>query len=82
MFARVQSIEGEPRIDVRSPISWNQLRALLEYRLERARARNDTVGLSLAETEAIRGEIRALRSLLDLPNEAARTIDPTHAPAY
>jgi hypothetical protein len=62
----------EPVINCNAPISWKQLESLLQYRLDRARERNDLSGKPIAETEAIRGEIRCLKSLLDLSNEATR----------
>lgn len=65
----------EPTLNCKAPISWHQLESLLQYRLERARELNDTVGKPIAETEAIRGEIRCLKNLLDLPNEATRRLD-------
>lgn len=65
-----------PQINTRAPISWQQLASLLTWNLNYLRNRNDQVGLPIAETEAIRGEIRCIKSLLDLPNQAARQQDP------
>jgi hypothetical protein len=65
----------EPKLNCKAPISWTQLESLLQYRLHQAREQNDAVGKPIAETEAIRGEIRCLKNLLDLPNEAARQLD-------
>lgn len=67
--------EQEPVINTQAPIQWSTLASLLQYRLKNARQRNDQVGREIAETEAIRGEIRCLKSLLDLPNEATRKTD-------
>ncbi len=47
----------------------------------RLREKNDAVGLSDHETFAIRGEIRALKRLIGLPLEAARSAQ-TPSPAW
>jgi hypothetical protein len=54
--------------------TWHRLRKWAEAQLELARAKNDAVGLSDTETAALRGEIRALKRFLDLPNAAARGV--------
>lgn len=58
--------------DPTQPISWQQLKTYLESQLQRARERNDVIGAPDAETHALRGEIRLLKRLLDLPEQAAR----------
>jgi hypothetical protein len=50
------------------------LRKWAEAQLDLARKKNDAVGLSDTETAALRGEIRALKRFLDLPNEATRGV--------
>ena len=54
--------------------TWHRLRKWAEAQLESARKKNDAVGLSDTETAALRGEIRALKRFLDLPNEATRGV--------
>lgn len=54
--------------------TWHQLRKWAEQELEKARTKNDAVGLSDIETAALRGEIRVLKRFLALPNEAARGV--------
>ena len=54
--------------------TWHRLRKWAEVQLELARKKNDAVGLSDTETAALRGEIRALKRFLDLPNEATRGV--------
>jgi hypothetical protein len=60
-------------IDFNSP-SWHLIRKWSEEQLVRAREKNDSVSLSPEETAAVRGEIRILKRLLDLPNAAAREV--------
>ncbi len=55
-----------------SSATWTQVSALMKAQLARARERNDQVGLSEAETNAYRGEIRILKTLLALPEAADR----------
>lgn len=54
--------------------TWHQLRKYVETELGKARAKNDAVGLSEAETAALRGEIRFMKRFLDLPQAAAREV--------
>ena len=54
--------------------TWHKLRKWAEAELERARVRNDAVGLSEHDTAAIRGEIRMLKRFLDLPQAATRGV--------
>ena len=54
--------------------TWHKLRKWAEAELERARVRNDAVGLSELDTAALRGEIRMLKRFLDLPNAATRGV--------
>jgi len=54
--------------------TWHRLRKWAEAQLDLARNKNDAVGLSDTETAALRGEIRALKRFLDLPNEATRGV--------
>ena len=54
--------------------TWHQLRKWAEDQLKRAREKNDALALSPEETAALRGEIRALKRFLDLPNAAARGV--------
>ena len=54
--------------------TWHQLRKWAETELERARVRNDAVGLSELDTAALRGEIRMLKRFLDLPQAATRGV--------
>lgn len=58
--------------------TWHLLRQWAEGQVKRAREKNDALALSSEETAALRGEIRVLKRLLDLPNAAARgvTVDP------
>jgi len=61
-----------PVIDWTSPIPWSQLHKHLMYRLESARRSLESTDLTEAQTNAYRGDIRTLKSLLDLPIAAAR----------
>lgn len=54
--------------------TWHKLRKWAEAELERARMRNDAVGLSENDTAALRGEIRMLKRFLDLPQAATRGV--------
>ncbi|NDD53281.1 hypothetical protein EBZ39_05305 [bacterium] len=51
--------------------TWHQLRKWAEDQLKRAREKNDAK-LTLEDTAALRGEIRLLKKILDLPNATAR----------
>lgn len=54
--------------------TWHQLRKWAEAELQKARVKNDAVGLSDIDTAALRGEIRTLKRFLDLPNQATRGV--------
>jgi len=54
--------------------TWHQLRRWAVTELQRARVKNDAVGLSLTDTASLRGEIKMLKRFLDLPNEATRGV--------
>lgn len=60
-------------INFHSP-DWHRVRKWAEAELERLRTKNDAVGLSEIETAALRGEIRATKKLLALPETAARSV--------
>ena len=59
-------------IDFGSP-AWHQLRRWAEAELEKSRLKNDAV-LDQIQTSALRGEIRLLKRILDLPNQATRGV--------
>lgn len=63
---------AEPFINCLVPIGWSQLASLLNHRLDRARGSLESPTVNEQAANVLRGEIRALKSLLDLPNEAAR----------
>jgi len=52
-------------------LSWPQIHAEAEARLKTLRTQNDSPDLDLGQTAALRGEIRALKWLLDLPKAVA-----------
>lgn len=54
--------------------TWHQLRKWAEDELKKAREKNDAVALNATETATIRGEIKALKKFLDLPNAVARGV--------
>jgi len=54
--------------------TWHKLRKWAEAELERARVRNDAVGLSENDPAALRGESRMLKRYLDLPQAATRGV--------
>lgn len=60
-------------INFHSP-DWHRVRKWAEAELERLRIKNDAVGLSEIDTAALRGEIRAVKKLLGLPEMAARGV--------
>lgn len=60
-------------IDFTSP-TWRQVTEWANDQLTRARERNDAAGLSEVDTALLRGEIRCLKRLLDLPKAAARVV--------
>jgi len=53
-----------------SPEEWPKIEAWAIQELDKARKKNDTVGLCMEETSAYRGEIRLLKRILDLPKRA------------
>lgn len=55
--------------------TWHLLRKWAEDQLKRAREKNDSLSLSPEETAALRGEVRAFKRFLDLPNAAARGVE-------
>lgn len=57
--------------------TWHQLRKWAEDELKKAREKNDAVALNPTETATIRGEIKALKKFLDLPNAVARGVGAT-----
>ena len=63
-------------IDFNTP-TWRQISEWAQAQLARARDRNDA-NLNEIDTALLRGEIRCLKKILDLPNAAARgvVIDP------
>ena len=69
-------------VDPSSPIPWNQLREHLNSQLERARLALEAPGQTEDSYNVLRGDIRTLKKLLDLPNQAARRASVTqHAPS-
>lgn len=60
-------------LDFTTP-AWHSLRKWCEAELTKARIRNDTATLSDIETASLRGEIKMLKRILDLPNQVAREI--------
>lgn len=52
-------------------LSWAHVSNEVKERLEYLRKQNDSVDLNPEQTAALRGEIRALKWLLDLPVAAA-----------
>lgn len=54
--------------------TWHTLRKWAESELDKARQKNDAVGLNETDTAALRGEIRMLKKFLDLPNQATRGV--------
>ena len=54
--------------------AWHQIRKWVEAEVAKCRQKNDALGLSVEETAALRGEIRALKRLIGLPAQAAREV--------
>jgi hypothetical protein len=52
---------------------WQQLRRWVEAELVKARLKNDA-DISDIHTAALRGEIKVLKRILDLPNQATRGV--------
>jgi len=61
-------------MDFNSP-QWHTFRKWAEEQLKKARDKNDSLSLNEIETSALRGEIRLLKRILDLPNEATRKVE-------
>ena len=59
-------------IDFSSP-AWHQIKRWIQAELEKARLKNDAA-LDQIQTAALRGEIRLLKRILDLPNQATRGV--------
>ena len=59
-------------IDFSSP-AWHQIKRWIQEELEKARLKNDAA-LDQIHTAALRGEIRLLKRILDLPNQATRGV--------
>ena len=57
-----------------STLTWAYVHKWANDELSRLRVRNDSAELTHDETNALRGEIRALKRLLALPEEAARQV--------
>ena len=60
-------------IDFQSP-AWHLIRKWAEAEVSKCRQKNDALGLSVEETSALRGEIRAYKKLLGLPEQVARGV--------
>lgn len=60
-------------IDFSNPV-WYRVREWAEQEVAKARVKNDALGLSVEETAALRGEIRALKRLIGLPEKVARDV--------
>ena len=60
-------------IDFNSP-QWHVLRKWTEEQLSKAREKNDAVSMSEIDTAALRGEIRVLKRILDLPESVTRDV--------
>lgn len=56
---------------------WHRLRKWVEAELRKAREKNDSVALDAIETAQLRGEIKAFKKILDLPEAAARGVTVT-----
>lgn len=60
-------IPGTGSLDPRSP-TWAYVRNWATEALQKAREKNDSINNDLTKTSAIRGEIKILKELLNLPN--------------
>ena len=60
-------------IDFQTP-GWHQIKRWAEAELAKARLKNDALTLPAEETAALRGEIRLIKRILDLPNQATRGV--------
>ena len=52
---------------------WHQLSRWVQAELDKARLKNDA-DISDIQTAALRGEIKVLKRILDLPNQATRGV--------
>jgi hypothetical protein len=59
-------------LDFSTP-GWHQLRGWVESELEKARLKNDA-DITDIHTAALRGEIKVLKRILDLPKQATRGV--------
>ncbi len=53
-----------------APEEWLKVERWAAEELDKARKKNDAIGLTADETAAYRGEIRLLKRILDLPKSA------------
>ena len=53
---------------------WHALKTYVEEQLQKARLRNDSASLNEIDTASLRGEIKVLKRILDLPNQATREV--------
>ena len=61
-------------MDFNSP-QWHVLKKWTDDQLKKASEKNDLISLNEVETAALRGEIRVLKRILDLPNEVTRSVE-------
>lgn len=61
-------------MDFNSP-QWHTFRKWAEDQLKKARDKNDNPSLNEIQTAHLRGEIRVLKRVLDLPNSATRSVE-------
>ena len=61
-------------MDFNSP-QWHTFRKWAEAQLKKARDKNDNPSLTEIQTAHLRGEIRVLKRVLDLPNSATRSVE-------
>ena len=59
-------------LDFSAP-GWHQLSRWAQAELDKARLKNDA-DISDIQTAALRGEIKVLKRILDLPNQATRGV--------
>lgn len=57
------------------PGEWKKVADWATAELAKIRVKNDSMALSPEETAAYRGEIRLLKRILDLPNQATRQVE-------
>ena len=63
--------------------TWAAIRSWAEQSRDKARRENDTPGLDLGQTEALRGRISALNELIGLPEQSQLVVadDVDYLPA-